>query len=297
MADKHPFESGFLPKPTEQSFPGKEGKLPVEAIYDQLPDYKGGAQDYKAAGKLKGKKAIITGGDSGIGRATALLFALEGADSFIAYLPDEEKDAEATKKLVQERGAKCHLFATDLTSRQNCEQLVAEALKAMGGIDILFNNAAYQMMKEDISELSEDQWIHTFNTNIHPYFYLAKYSLPHMKPGSTIINNASINAYVGRPDLLDYTSTKGAIVAFTRGLSNQRVDKGIRVNAIAPGPVWTPLIPATMNEEAQKQFTSPMGRPAQPSEIATCVVFLASADSSAISGQTIHCNGGTIVNG
>lgn len=145
--------------------------------------------------------------------------------------------------------------------------------------------------------LSRDQWLHTFATNIHPLFFLSKYCLPHMQRGSTIINNASINAYIGRPDLLDYTSTKGAIVSFTRGLSNQFVSKGIRVNAIAPGPVWTPLIPATMTEEAQREFTSPMGRPAQPSEIAACVVFLAAADSSAISGQTIHCNGGTVVNG
>ncbi|KAF3016748.1 hypothetical protein E8E14_004762 [Neopestalotiopsis sp. 37M] len=297
MSSGEQFKSGFLPNPTDQSFPGKEQKLPVEAIYDQLPDYNGGFQDYKAAGKLEGKKALITGGDSGIGRATALLFAMEGADSTIAYLPDEQKDAEETKKLVEQRGGKCHLFTTDLTSQKNCEQLVSEALHAMGGIDILFNNAAYQMMKDDISDISEDQWLHTFNTNIHPMFYLSKYALPHMKPGATIINNASINAYIGRPDLLDYTSTKGAIVSFTRGLSNQYVSKGIRVNAVAPGPVWTPLIPATMTEEAQKQFTAPMGRPAQPSEIATCVVFLASADSSVISGQTIHCNGGTVVNG
>jgi len=167
----------------------------------------------------------------------------------------------------------------------------------MGGIDILVNNHAYQMMVEDIKDLSEDQWIHTFNTNIHPFFYLSKYTLPHMSRGSTIINNASINAYIGRPDLLDYTSTKGAIISFTRGLSNQYVSKGIRVNAVAPGPVWTPLIPATMNDEALKQFTAPMGRPSQPSEIATCFVFLASSDSSSISGQTIHANGGTIVNG
>lgn len=177
-------------------------------------------------------------------------------------------------------------------------------------------------MVEDIADLSEEQWEHTFNTNIHPFFYLSKYSLPHMKRGSTIINNASINAYIGRPDLLDYTSTKGAIVSFTRGLSNQVLSKGVRVNAVAPGPgtlepiplplfspstvvfqvliflaVWTPLIPSTMNDRAQKEFTSPMGRPAQPSEVATCVVFLACADSSCVSGQTIHCNGGVVVNG
>jgi len=300
MSDKSQFEIGYQAPVSGQEFPGKEGKMPhPKPLVDELPTNDGKSQKYLAAGKLKGKKAIITGGDSGIGRSTAVLFAMEGADSLIAYLPEEEDDAQETKKRVESYGQKCHLLATDLTDRANCKKVIDEALKVFGGgqIDILFNNAAYQMMVEDISDLAEEQWLHTFNTNIHPFFYLAKYVLPHMRRGSTIINNASINAYVGRPDLLDYTSTKGAIVSFTRGLSNQQLGKGIRVNAIAPGPVWTPLIPATMSEDAQKQFTSPMGRPAQPSEIATCVVFLASADSSCISGQTIHCNGGTIVNG
>jgi len=271
--------------------------MPIEAQYDTLPTADGGYQKYKPAGKLQGKKAIITGGDSGIGRATAILFAMEGADSLIVYLPDEEKDAQETKQIIEKNGQKCFLLACDLTAQENCKKVIDEALKTLGAINILFNNAAYQMMINDIHDLSEDQWLHTFNTNIHPIFYLSKYALKHMSRGDTIINNASINAYIGRPDLLDYTSTKGAIVSFTRGLSNQFVAKGIRVNAVAPGPVWTPLIPSTMNDEAQKSFTSPMGRPAQPSEIATCVVFLAAADSSAISGQTIHCNGGTIVNG
>ncbi|OLN94340.1 putative oxidoreductase C4H3.08 [Colletotrichum chlorophyti] len=298
MTDKSQFQEGHTVPVTDQSFPGKEGDMPNPTPqFDRIPTSDGGSKLYQAAGKLEGKKAVITGGDSGIGRATAILFAMEGADSLIAYLPDEEDDAQETKKRVEEYGRTCHLFSTDLTDRGNCQKVIETALEKLGGIDILFNNAAYQMMKESIADLSEEQWIHTFNTNIHPFFYLSKYALPHMKKGSTIINNASINAYVGRPDLLDYTSTKGAIVSFTRGLSNQFVDKGIRVNAVAPGPVWTPLIPATMNESAQKQFTAPMGRPAQPSEIATCVVFLASTDSSAISGQTIHCNGGTIVNG
>ncbi|KAL7627790.1 hypothetical protein AAE478_001985 [Parahypoxylon ruwenzoriense] len=296
MSDSQ-FQQGHSVPVTHQEFPGKEHKLPLQAQYDTLPTDAGGYQKYKAAGKLEGKKALITGGDSGIGRAAAVLFALEGADSFIVYLPDEEKDALETKRMVESRGAKCHLMAADLTDRENCRKVVDEALGQMGGIDILFNNAAYQMMTKDIHELSEDQWLHTFNTNIHPMFYLSKYALPHMRRGSSIINNASINAYVGRPDLLDYTSSKGAIVSFTRGLSNQFVDKGIRVNAVAPGPVWTPLIPATMTYEAQKSFTSPMGRPAQPSEVAACVVFLAAPDSSAISGQTIHCNGGSVVNG
>jgi len=222
---------------------------------------------------------------------------MEGADSFIAYLPEEEKDAQDTKKMVEEKGQKCYTLAVNLKERANCQKVIDEAVKQMGGIDILVNNHAYQMMINDIHDLSEEQWLHTFDTNIHPFFYLSKYALPHMKRGATIINNASINAYVGRPDLLDYTSTKGAIVAFTRGLSNQYVGRGIRVNAVAPGPVWTPLIPATMNDEAIKQFTAPIGRPSQPSEIATCFVFLASNDSSSISGQTIHANGGTIVNG
>ncbi|KAI0117700.1 short chain dehydrogenase [Nemania sp. FL0031] len=291
------FQEGHSVPVTHQEFPGKEHKMPLEAQYDTLPTDEGGYQKYRAAGKLEGKKALITGGDSGIGRATAVLFAMEGADIFIVYLPDEEKDAQETKKLVESNGGKCHLHATDLTSSDNCKNAVDEALKAMGRINILFNNAAYQMMTDDILDLKEDQWIHTFNTNIHPYFFLAKYVLPQMKPGDTIINNASINAYIGRPDLLDYTSTKGAVISFTRGLSNQYVSRGIRVNAVAPGPVWTPLIPSTMTDEAQKSFTSPMGRPSQPSEIAACVVFLAAKDSSSISGQTIHCNGGTIVNG
>ncbi|KAK7969904.1 short-chain dehydrogenase [Apiospora saccharicola] len=297
MSSGQQFQTGWLPKPTDQEFPGKEGQLPVEAQYNTLPDYKGGFQKYKAAGKLQGQRAIITGGDSGIGRATAILFAQEGADSLIAYLPAEQKDAEETKKIVESHGKKCYLFPADLSERANCQKVVDEAVKAMGGVDILFNNMAFQMMVPDIADLTEDQWVKTFNTNIHPFFYISKYALPHMRPGCTIINNASINAYIGRPDLLDYTSTKGAIVSFTRGLSNQFVHKGIRVNAVAPGPVWTPLIPATMNEEAQKQFTAPQGRPSQPSEIASCVVFLASPDSSALSGQVIHCNGGTIVNG
>lgn len=299
---------------------------------EELPDAGGTSTTYKAADKLHGKRALITGGDSGIGAATAVLFAKEGAVSTIVYLPEEEKDAQDTKKQVESLGGTCHLFATDLAKRENCQKAIDFSLEKMGGIDILFNNAACtfsssprpsealtpcldQMMVEDILDLPEDQWVHTFNINMHSYFYMAKYALKHMKRGAVIINNASINAYIGRPDLLDYTSTKGAIISFTRGLSNQYIGKGIRVNAVAPGPgkhlcmhrnvedlltrtvVWTPLIPATMNEKAQKEFTSPMGRPAQPSEIASCVVFLASMDSSCVSGQTIHCNGGTVVNG
>ncbi|KHN96818.1 3-oxoacyl-(acyl-carrier-protein) reductase [Metarhizium album ARSEF 1941] len=283
---------------SKQEFPGKERDMPhPRPVREELPGAAGDKVAYKAANKLHGKRALITGGDSGIGAATAVLFAKEGAASTIVHLPQEEKDAQDTKRQVEAVGGTCHLFAADLVDRENCQQAVDFALETMGGIDILFNNAAYQMMVEDILDLPDDQWVHTFDVNMHSYFYMAKYSLKHMKAGSVIINNASINAYIGRDDLLDYTSSKGAIVSFTRGLSNQYISRGIRVNAVAPGPVWTPLIPATMSEKAQKEFTSPMGRPAQPSEIASCVVFLASMDSSFVSGQTLHCNGGVVVNG
>ncbi|OAL36626.1 hypothetical protein AYO20_03958 [Fonsecaea nubica] len=291
---KGQFEQGFLPPVSHQDPPGKEGDLPVEAIHDKLPTADGGWQPYKAAGKLEGKKALITGGDSGIGRAIAILYAMEGADSFIVYLAEEEEDAQETKRRVEKLGRTCHLFSTDLRRPENCQKVVDAALQAMGRVNILVNNAAYQMMQMDITDISIEQWHKTFETNIHPYFYLAKFLVPHMKRGDAIINNASINAYIGRPDLLDYTSSKGGKFS---PQSAWQMSKGIRVNAVCPGPVWTPLIPSTMNEDAQKQFTSPLGRPAQPSEIATCFVFLASSDSSMISGQSLHPNGGVIVNG
>ncbi|PPJ52247.1 hypothetical protein CBER1_10518 [Cercospora berteroae] len=297
-SSKGVFEIGFQPEVQHQEAPGNQQKLGPAPAISQVPDGKGGAKEYKASGKLEGKKALITGGDSGIGQSTAVLFAMEGAEIFFTYLSDQEKkDADQTVKLVEEKGGKAHAYQADLRSKDTCKKVVDTAREKMGAVNILFNNHAYQMMIDSILDLSEEQWENTFNTNIHPFFYLSKYVLPHMQEGDTIINNASINAYIGRPDLLDYTSTKGAIVAFTRGLSNQFVGKGIRVNAVAPGPVWTPLIPATMNHDAIKQFTSPMGRPGQPSEIATCVVFLASTDSQQLSGQTIHANGGVIVNG
>jgi NAD(P)-dependent dehydrogenase (short-subunit alcohol dehydrogenase family) len=296
-----------------QSVPGKQYKMKgPDPVNDQLPTDDGGYQPYLAAGKLKGKKALITGGDSGIGRAVAILYAMEGADSTIVYTPAEEKDAQDTKKLVEEKGGKLETIQADLREAKQCKDVVERALKAMGKIDILVLNHGFQMMKESIDELSEYVPLilpsptqrltriteingTTFDTNIHPFFYLSKYTLPHMKPGSAIVTCASVNHYIGRPDLLDYTSTKGAIVAFTRGLSNQQLSNGIRVNCVCPGPIWTPLIPATMNEKAQSEFTSPMGRPGQPAEVATCFVFLASKDSSFMSGQSLHPNGGVIV--
>ena len=214
---------------------------PSRPAHSKIPTEDEGYQTYKAAGKLEGKKALITGGDSGIGRAIAILFAMEGASSMIAYLPDEEKDAQETKQLVEKAGGTLYLHSADLRSQANCQKLADEAVSKLGNVNILVNNAAYQMVKKDISELPFEQWHKTFDTNIHPFFYLSKMLLPQMKRGDTIINNASINAYIGRPDLLDYTSTKGAIVSFTRGLANQKMSQGIRVNAVAPGPVWTPL--------------------------------------------------------
>jgi len=294
------FEKGHLPEIRTQDHPGHEHQMNPSPVVDQLPDDNGGFATYRAAGKLHGKKALITGGDSGIGRATAVLFAMEGADVAVVYLKEEEKDAQDAKKLVEERGRKCFLISADLSKSEECKGVVDEVVLALGGINILVNNHAYQMVNDSILDLSEEQWDYTFKTNIHSFFWLSKYALPHLRAqkGSTIINMTSVNHYIGRPDLLDYTSTKGAIVAFTRGLSNQLVGEGIRVNAIAPGPIWTPLVVSTMKKENLEQFNqTPMGRPGQPSEVATCCVFLASSDSSFISGSTLHPNGGTMVNG
>ncbi|KAL4950496.1 hypothetical protein BDW69DRAFT_172083 [Aspergillus filifer] len=293
------FQPGHEVPVQQQKKPGLQSEMDKpQPTSTKIPSDDQGYQTYKAAGKLTGKRAVITGGDSGIGRAIAVLYAMEGASSLITYLPEEESDAQETKRRVEEAGQECHLLAVDLRSKENCKKVVETALEKLGGIDILVNNAGTQNMIPDIKDLKEDQWESTFDTNIHPVYYLSKYTMPHLKSGSSIINCASVNPYIGRPDLLDYTASKGAIVAFTRGLSNQQCSKGIRVNAVCPGPVWTPLIPATMTTEAIEQFSgTPMGRPGQPSEIATCFVFLASQDSSFISGQSLHPNGGVVLNG
>ncbi|KAI5848595.1 hypothetical protein DFP73DRAFT_492652 [Morchella snyderi] len=292
------FKTGHQPPIQHQSPPGLESAMNPQPVYNQLPTPDGGYQLYKPAGKLLGKKALITGGDSGIGRSVAVLYAMEGADSAIVYLPGEESDAQETKRLVEVYGRKCVLFPTDLTVAENCKRVVAQTVEALGGINILVNNAGTQLAQESIADISDEQWDFTFKSNIYSMFYLSKYSLPHLSSGDTIINNGSINHYIGKPNLLDYTSTKGAIIAFTRSLSNQLCGKGIRVNAVAPGPIWTPLVVATMTSEDLDGFHStPMGRAGQPSEVATCFVFLASADSSFISGQTLHPNGGSVING
>jgi NAD(P)-dependent dehydrogenase (short-subunit alcohol dehydrogenase family) len=249
-------------------------------------------------GKLNGKVALITGGDSGIGRAVAIAFAKEGADVAIVYL-NEEQDARETQRLVEEAGRGCIGIALDVGDEEACRQAVETTLDRFGRLDILVNNAAEQHPQQSIEAISSEQLERTFHTNIFSMFYLAKAALPHLKEGACIVNTTSVTAYQGSPQLLDYSATKGAIVAFTRSLSMSLVKRGIRVNAVAPGPIWTPLIPSTFPEEKVRSFGSdvPMGRPGQPDEVAPCYVFLASSDASYISGQVLHPNGGTIVNG
>lgn len=253
---------------------------------------------YRGADKLKDKVALITGGDSGIGQAVAILYAREGADVAIVYL-DEHDDAKETQRLVEQEGRRCITIAGDIGDRNFCQEAINKTVEKLGRLDILVNNAAEQHVCKDLSELSDEQLERTFRTNIFSMFYLTKAALPHLKEGATIINTTSITAYHGHPVLLDYSATKGAIVAFTRSLALQLVERGIRVNAVAPGPIWTPLIPATFDEEAVKKFgtNTPMKRAGQPEEVAPCYVFLASQDSTYMSGQVLHPNGGQVING
>lgn len=252
---------------------------------------------YKASGKLEGKVALITGGDSGIGRAVALAYAAEGADVAILYL-NEHQDAEETCRMVEEKGRRCIAVAGDAGSEMVCKQVVSKTIETYGRLDILVNNAAEQHPKESIEDISSEQLERTFRTNVFSYFYMVKAALPHLKKGSSIINTASVVAYRGSESLLDYSSTKGAVIAFTRSLSQALVDKGIRVNAVAPGPIWTPLIPSTFPPERVENFgkDTPMKRPGQPEEVAPSYVFLASDDSSYFAGQVLHPNGGEVVN-
>jgi len=284
-----PDENQTLP-PQQQPEPGKESEM------NPRPEYRG--EDYKAAGKLQGKVAIITGGDSGIGRSVAVLFAREGADVAILYL-DQHQDAEETKRAVEEQGGKCLTFAGDVADRDVCSKVIDETLGTFGKLDILVNNAAEQHPQEKLEDISEDQWEKTFRTNIFGMFQMTKAALPHLKKGASIINTTSVTAYKGSPQLLDYSSTKGAITAFTRSLSMNIADRGIRVNGVAPGPIWTPLIPSTFDTEKVEKFGAnvPMERPGQPDEVAPAYVYLASNDASYVSGQVIHVNGGTVVNG
>ena len=285
MAD----ENQTLP-PQQQPEPGKEG------LMNPRPEFRG--EDYKAAGKLQGKVAIITGGDSGIGRSVAVLFAREGADVAILY-HDQHQDADQTRKVVEEQGRICLTFAGDVADRDVCRKVVDETLAKFGKLDILVNNAAEQHPQKGLEDISEEQWEKTFRTNIFGMFQMTKAALPHLKEGASIINTTSVTAYKGSPQLLDYSATKGAITAFTRSLSMNLAERGIRVNGVAPGPIWTPLIPSTFDADKVAEFGAnvPFKRPGQPDEVAPAYVYLASSDASYVSGQVIHVNGGTVVNG
>lgn len=281
----------------KQQFP-QQKQTPPGSEAAMKPQPRSKDESVPAAGKLKGKVAIITGADSGIGRAVAILFAREGARVTIAY-KSEHDDAKETKRLVEEEGGKAILIAGDVGDEDHCRNIVETTVREFGGLDILVNNAAEQRTQESIENITEEQLVRTFRTNIFAMFFMVKAALKHLKTGSAIVNTTSITAYKGSSKLLDYSSTKGAIVTFTRSLSENLVERGIRVNAVAPGPIWTPLIPSTMPEEEVKTFGSytPMKRAGQPEEVAPAFLFLASPEASYISGQVIHVNGGVVVNG
>jgi hypothetical protein len=265
--------------------PGSTAKM------DPRPDH--GESSYKGSGKLEGKKAVITGGDSGIGRAVAIAYAREGADILIAYL-EEHDDAHEVKALIEREGRKAVLVAGDLRNPEHCRFVIKQVVDVLGGIDILVNNAAHQATFKDIGDISDGEWQMTFEVNIHAMFYLTKAAVPHMKPGSAVINTASVNSDMPNPILLAYATTKGAIQNFTGGLAEMLAPRGIRANAVAPGPIWTPLIPSTMPEEAVKNFGKqvPLQRAGQPAELATAYVMLADPQSSYTSGTTVAVTGG-----
>lgn len=277
-----------LPPQKQTSQPGKTKKMHPEPEIIR--------KNYKGSEKLKGKIALITGGDSGIGRSVAVHFAREGAHIAIVYL-NEDKDAQKTKELVEKEGMDCLVLEGDLKEEKFCKNCVKKTVSKFGKLDILVNNAAMQFPKNSLKEISTKQLQKTFETNIYPYFYVTKAALEHMKKDSAIINTTSVTAFRGSDHLLDYSSTKGAILTFTRSLSSMLAKKKIRVNCVAPGPIWTPLIPATFDDVTSFGKDTPLGRPGQPSEVAPAYVFLACEDSSYMTGQTIHLNGGELVGG
>lgn len=285
-----PSRPGSFPEQHQNRQPGLEK--------DMNPQPESESPLYRPAGKLTGKTALITGGDSGIGKAVAIAFAKEGADVAVLFL-NENVDAEETKKQIEEEGRRCCLIGGDIGDPAVCRRAIDEAIKTFGKLDVLVNNAAEQHPQNSLEQITPQQLERTFKTNVFSMFYLTQAALPHLKAGASIINTASVTAYKGSPTLLDYSATKGAIVAFTRSLSMNLAAKGIRVNAVAPGPIWTPLIPSTFDAKQVAKFGSdtPMKRAGQPDELAPAYVYLACEDSSYMSGQTLHINGGEIVNG
>src|SRR6266567_6126618 len=285
-----PKEKKLQPPQHQRQQPGREHKM--------KPQPRAEDEKHRGSGKLQDKVAIITGGDSGIGRAVAIAFAKEGAHISVVYL-EEQRDANETKRMVEEHGGKCLLIKGDVGQEEFCRKAVAQTVEKFGGVDVVVNNAAEQHPQYSIERITEKQLERTFRTNIFSFFFMVKAAMKHLKKGAVIINTSSVTAYKGSAHLLDYSSTKGAITAFTRSLSQALADKTIRVNGVAPGPIWTPLIPSTFPPEEVESFGSdvPLGRPGQPEEIASSFVFLASDDSSYMTGQILHPNGGTVVNG
>jgi len=287
--DKNKMTPDQIPPQEQNRMPGLESEMQPKPEYDD-PNYRG-------SGKLQDKVALITGGDSGIGRSVAVFYAKEGADVAIVYL-DEHEDAQETKRAVESYSRRCLTIAGDIRGEKFCRDAVEQTVRELGRLDILVNNAAVQYLEENLDDIDPARLGDTFSTNIFAMFYFAKAALPHLKPGSSIINTTSINAYKGNSHLLSYSTTKGAILAFTRSLSEPMLEKGIRVNGVAPGPIWTPFIPASFPADKVSEFGKqvPMQRPGQPREVAPSFVFLASEDASYIAGQVLHPNGGVVVN-
>lgn len=287
-----------MPESNDEKFPPQHQEKQPGETQEMRPQPVHERQNGVGCGKLKNKVALITGGDSGIGRAVAIAFAQEEADISIVYL-NEHKDAEDTKKIIEDKGRRCITICGDIGNADFCESSIDQTIKEFGKLDVLVNNSAEQHPQSSIEDISNEQLEKTFRTNIFSMFYMVKSAIKHLKEGSSIINTSSVTAYRGNPVLIDYSSTKGAIVSFTRSLSKNLASKGIRVNGVAPGPIWTPLIPSTFSEEHVEQFGGnvPMGRAGQPVEVAQSYVFLASEDASYFTGQMLHPNGGEIVNG
>lgn len=271
----------------QQQPPGSEQEMQPK------PDH--GETSYRGSGKMTGKRTVITGGDSGIGKAVAIAFAREGADVLISYLPEEEDDAQETKRWVEEAGRKAVLFPGDVSDPAYCRAVVQKAVDEFGGLDVLVNNAAYQMTHETFEEISDEEWDHTLATNLSAYFHLVKAALPHLQPGASIIGSSSVNSDNPKPDLAPYDVTKAGVANLSAALAQLLGERGIRVNSVAPGPIWTPLIPSTMPPEEVEQFgkQSPLGRPGQPAELAPVYVLLASDDGSYVSGARVAVTGGT----